>query len=557
MRDQDTQQDLEQGPSTGHSVPRSALHSAARRSSDHAVLEDADEVRLSSTPPDVSSRIAEHRRRSSTRDENIFAREPNLATSPTSTGYGTTYGSLASHINEPAQRHAGRLFAEQQATGTTAPDKEREPLLTKRVSTPHGGSVNVVVGQSTLPQTIFNSVNVLVGVGMLSLPLAVRYGGWLIGLSFFFASALVTSYTAKLLAKCIDVDKSLVTFADIAYVSFGQRARIIVSLLFTLELMAACVALVILFADSVDLLIVGWGTLTWKIVCGLILIPLNFVPMRNLSFTSILGILCCVLIVVVVFADGIIKRHALGSLHEPAETYLFPRDWRTLPLAFGLLMAPWGGHSVFPNIYRDMRHPLKYTKAVSITYIFTCFLESALAIAGYLMFGEKVRDEISANIFRTKGYPRWLSILMVAAIAIVPLAKVPLNSRPIISTLEIFLGLDARSMPGSSTLSGMSNLSRGILRIAIRVSVPVILVLLAIAVPSFDRVMSLLGSLACFSICIILPCAFHLKMFGKDVSMAQRTLDWTLIVVSSVLGIAGTICAFLPKEMLGAEQSKA
>lgn len=388
---------------------------------------------------------------------------------------------------------------------------------------------------------------------MLSLPLALSYGGWLIGLTFFFASALATSYTAKLLAKCIDVDKSLVTFADIAYVSFGQRARVIVSLLFTLELMAACVALVILFADSLDLLITGWGTLTWKLVCGLILIPLSFTPMRHLSFTSILGILCCILIVVVVFADGILKRHALGSLHEPAETHLFPKDWRTLPLAFGLLMAPWGGHSVFPNIYRDMRHAWKYTKAVNITYIFTCFLESALAIAGYLMFGEKVRDEVSANICMTKGYPRWISILMVVAIAIVPLTKVPLNARPIISTLEIFLGLDARSMPGSSTLSGSSNLTRGILRITIRVSVPVVLVLLAIAVPSFDRVMSLLGSMACFSICVILPCAFHLKIFGKEVSMKQRALDWTLIAISSILGIAGTICAFLPKKMLGAE----
>ena len=35
------------------------------------------------------------------------------------------------------------------------------------------------------------------------------------------------------------------------------------------------------------------------------------------------------------------------------------------------LKAPWGGHSVFPNIYRDMRHPVKYTRAINYTYIFT------------------------------------------------------------------------------------------------------------------------------------------------------------------------------------------
>lgn len=35
------------------------------------------------------------------------------------------------------------------------------------------------------------------------------------------------------------------------------------------------------------------------------------------------------------------------------------------------LLAPWGGHGVFPNIYRDMRHPHKYPRAVNTTYVFT------------------------------------------------------------------------------------------------------------------------------------------------------------------------------------------
>ena len=168
------------------------------------------------------------------------------------------------------------------------------------------------------------------------------------------------------------------------------------------------------------------------------------------------------------------------------------------------------------------------------------------------MFGEHVRDEITSNIFLTEGYPRWLSIVIVVSIAIIPLTKIPLSQRPIVATLEIFMGLDARAMSGSSSLCGMSNVTRGILRVAIRVLVPVSFTALAIAVPSFDRIMSLLGSLACFSICIILPCSFHLKIFGKDLGMAQWFLDWSLVVICSILAIIGTIFAFIPKEMLGA-----
>src|SRR5690606_2116797 len=48
---------------------------------------------------------------------------------------------------------------------------------------------------------------------------------------------------AKLLGKCMDLDPSLITFSDIAYISYGRKARIATSILFTMELLAANAAL--------------------------------------------------------------------------------------------------------------------------------------------------------------------------------------------------------------------------------------------------------------------------------------------------------------------------
>ena len=124
--------------------------------------------------------------------------------------------------------------------------------------------------------------------------MGIKYAGWLIGMVTLFLCAAVTAYTARLLAKCMDLDPTLITFSDLAFISFGQRARIATSMLFTLELLAACVALIVLFADSLDLLLPGFLSVTgWKVVCSLIMIPLNFLPLRLLSFTSIIGIFCC------------------------------------------------------------------------------------------------------------------------------------------------------------------------------------------------------------------------------------------------------------------------
>ena len=54
-------------------------------------------------------------------------------------------------------------------------------------------------------------------------------------------------------------------------------------------------------------------------------------------------------------------------------------------------------------------------------------LDVSMAVAGLLMFGEGVRDEITSNIITMSAYPEALSILVVAFIAIIPLTKIPLK----------------------------------------------------------------------------------------------------------------------------------
>ncbi|KAJ5501978.1 hypothetical protein N7463_004852 [Penicillium fimorum] len=460
--------------------------------------------------------------------------------------FAASYGTVSSRMSTSTMRHAIQFHREHHPDGSE--DLDRGPLLVKHVQHEDGTQEDIIVGQSTVPQTIFNSVNVLIGIGLLSLPLAMKHAGWVLGLAFLVFSAVTTSYTAKILAKCLDVDQSVVTYADLAYISFGQHARLVTSFLFCLELLGACVALVVLFADSLYALVPGLSILQWKIVCGVVLVPLNFLPLRFLSITSILGIISCTSIVVLICIDGLIKPDAPGSLRQPANTFLFPENWATLPLSFGLIMSPWGGHGVFPNIYRDMRHPQKYGKSLSVTYIFTFTLDCSMAIIGWLMFGDIVRDEITANILTITEYPQSISVCIVIFISIIPLTKVPLNARPLVATFEVLCGLGGGYVPvenGSETLQKIS-------RAMVRVFVVAMIVILAVIFPAFDRIMAFLGSFLCFTICIIFPLAFYLKIFGKEISRGEYILDWILLIISSILAAVGTVWAFLPQDMLSA-----
>ena len=55
------------------------------------------------------------------------------------------------------------------------------------------------------------------GIGLLSLPLAFKYSGWVLGGVMMTLSGVVTLYTARILAKCMEVDPSLITYADIGW----------------------------------------------------------------------------------------------------------------------------------------------------------------------------------------------------------------------------------------------------------------------------------------------------------------------------------------------------
>ncbi|KAG7925721.1 hypothetical protein KL925_004131 [Ogataea polymorpha] len=97
------------------------------------------------------------------------------------------------------------------------PPEEHTPLL----EPPKDDVSEIVISlRSTPMQTVFNSINVLIGLGILSIPLAFRLAGWVMGAAILTLAALSTRYTAVLLGRIQTRNQSLRTYHDIA-----QHAR--------------------------------------------------------------------------------------------------------------------------------------------------------------------------------------------------------------------------------------------------------------------------------------------------------------------------------------------
>lgn len=50
-----------------------------------------------------------------------------------------------------------------------------------------------------------------------------------------------------------------------------------------------------------------------------------------------------------------------------------------------------------------------------------------MAVVGYLLYGPKLKDELTKNTLGTDGYPSWLKVIILILIAILPLTKFPLQ----------------------------------------------------------------------------------------------------------------------------------
>ena len=388
--------------------------------------------------------------------------------------------------------------------------------------------IRVVSLKSTRLQTIFNSINVLIGLGILSIPLALHLSGWVLGIFCVTFAALTTKQTAMLLGRILNRHPQLKTYQDIGIFCFGENIGFLIVITFTLDLIGAGLSMILLFADSFNALSPDFfSKFSLKVFITAALMFLNFLPLRLLSFLSLTGIICTTTTCMLIGVSGCLKTESPGSLLNPMETNMYPKSFIDFFFALGLYLAPWGGHATFPEIYKDQLYPQTYDQSMKYSFSFSYAVDLTTGVLGFLMFGATVDDEITKNILQTKGYPSWVSTAIVVLMGILPVSKLPLISRPILTILDRRFG------------------RTGVQRTVNRAVLSGFFLFCSVLLTNFGKVMSLLGSLICFTVCITLPGLYYLHVFRDDLSMSEKTV-WRMLVVVGVAGaFFGTVAVVL------------
>ncbi|KAK7837214.1 amino acid transporter avt1h [Quercus suber] len=196
-----------------------------------------------------------------------------------------------------------------------------------------------------------------------------------------------------------------------------------------------------------------------------------------------------------------------------------------IPAISGLYIFSYAGHIVFPNLYKEMKDPSRFTKVSIVSFTIVTALYTVLAFLGAKLFGPEVNSQITLSM------PPHLLVTKIAlwATVLTPMTKYALEIAPFAIQLE-------HNLPVS-----MSSKLKMIIRGCVGSFLLLLILALALSVPYFEYVLSLTGSLVSIAICVIFPCAFHTKICWGQISKPLIILNLTLIAFGSLLGVFGTV----------------
>jgi len=353
---------------------------------------------------------------------------------------------------------------------------------------------------------------------------------------FIVFLAIVTNYTGKAIAYCMEALPNISSYPEIGQAAFGDRGRFVISFVLYTELFCTLSLFFILEGTNLDNLIYPGEQLhsshpevtmqhvnMFMAITALVVLPTSwFRDLSVLSYVSVLGLFASLFLLGVVVSDGIVSD--LITFEDFRDTDFF-KSWANIPLCFGLISFGFAGHAVFPNIYASMKKPQQYNVMLDTTYTFVMLAYGLMAVVGYIQYGDDTEQQVTLNL--PDGT---IARIATALIVVNPITKFSLTLNPIALGIEELVVIERKYL-------------RVLFRVAVRSFLVGSSLVVAMVVPYFALVVSFIGAFMSMAVSAVFPSMCYMKLFQGRLRWYETVWNIIIIVVGIFCAISGTYVA--------------
>ncbi|XP_068244512.1 uncharacterized protein [Palaemon carinicauda] len=390
-----------------------------------------------------------------------------------------------------------------------------------------------------MPMTAFFLIAQMAGAGFLSLPKALANTGWIgIALMIIFCFMVGFSGTRLGLAWVILEERwpeyrgaSRMPYMDIAERSLGKHGRRLALCCVLITIIGGTIVFLLLMAGFFNMgLVPSLSICEWVLILGAVALPFTWLGTpKDFWQASIIAVVATAIACIVIFVEILLE------IDDYPDAYYQNPSIVSFSLGFGAILFAFGGASVFPTIQNDMRDRTLFPKSVVIAFISLLSLYLPVAVAGYVVQGVDVQDNILLSVDIDN-----------------PVIKAAI----VMEILNLFGTYLITFNPIGQTFEGLLKIEDkfGLPRILLRSGIVIFEVIVGLAVPDFGMILNLIGGSTVTLCTFVLPPLMYMKLVDmekepswpeRSIPLWERIVLWEIIIVGVIGGIASTASAVM------------
>ena len=390
-----------------------------------------------------------------------------------------------------------------------------------------------IKGKDSIKASGAQIANTIMGAGILSIPIIMRYLGLLLGIIFIIFLAFCTIYSVFILIRCHEITGKN-GFSMLGKITMGKFGSILIKVIIIINNLGFCIAYFRIFGEVVQTIIQGWVSpesfwannrhnFIYIIICSFIMF--SFIFIKNLS--ALKKVAYMGVSVVLIFSLGLTLLFIHKGIHHYLDSNIswiflkpncsFSEAFHVIPSVFLAFLFQF---NVFP-IYLSLKEKNLETmmKATKIGVGYSLFIFLIVGIVGFLLYGLNMNDTLLNNFsddmtkFRDiSGFIKFLIIIISVSFVTTCLTSFPILYLSLRENFVNSLIFCMKNMNIKEKKDNNKNFisEKGLL--IITVALYILIIVMAIVLPKLKTIFSIVGATAGTFIAFILPNLFYIRI---------------------------------------------